>query len=111
MGRRRGDHTEGVRNLREWLWTRWWWFAAALVVAAVVVVALWRVNTPQEAIKRPPLCSTSQLRARLGPTHRLAGGRVETSLLTLTNTATTCGTTYASRNETIANDSTISTIG
>ncbi len=80
----------GVGNLREWLSARWWWFVAALVVVVIAVVLVWRVSTPPVASVSTPYCNTSQLRARMGPTRGVAGGRVHTSTLTLTDAGRRC---------------------
>ena len=76
-----------------WLSTCWWWLVAGLAVLVLVLAMTERgpaVGGGEASYSNTPYCRTAQLHLTLGPNVVLAGGRVVTSLLSLTNNGATC---------------------
>ena len=82
------------RNLRDWFSTRWWWFVAGVAVLAVTLSVTQFFTRPSlpDSPTGPGVrsCATSQLRLHLGSNYRVAQGRVQSAVLSVTNVATTC---------------------
>jgi len=80
-----------LTKLTTWFSTRWWWVLAALATLALVLALTERgASLAGSGPTSVSYCRTAQLSVTMGANEVLAGGRVVTSLLRLTNTGPTC---------------------
>jgi len=84
----RHAHARRRRTIALPLGLRWLVGLAAVVVLILVSVETPPTGAPSAGVGHP--CTSAQLRETLGANHRLAGGRVQESLLTVINTGATC---------------------